>query len=102
MPDSVKRLGAQIASADAVLFSSAEYNYSISGALKNCIDWLSRVSPNPFDKKAVGIISSTGGPSGGARSQYDLRKVIVFLNGITMNKPEFFLGSNYLKFDDDF
>ena len=99
IPDSVKTLHSKILEADGVVISSPEYNYSISSALKNLIDWVSRIQPGPFDKKPVAIFSVTAGPSGGARSQYDLRKIMVFLNGFVMQKPEVMIGSNYLKFD---
>ena len=68
IPESVTRLYNQIAGADGVLLGCPEYNYSISSALKNAIDWVSRIQPQPFDKKPIAIISSTAGPSGGARS----------------------------------
>ena len=68
IPESVKSLHAKILAADAILIGSPEYNYSISSALKNLIDWVSRIQPNCFEKKPVAILSATGGPSGGARS----------------------------------
>ncbi len=81
--------------------ASPEYNYSISGVLKNLIDWISRIQPNVFDKKPIAIFSITAGPSGGARSQYDLRKIFVFLNGLVLAKPEVQIGANYAgKFND--
>ena len=101
IPDSVKTLAAKIKEADGVVISSPEYNYSISSALKNLIDWVSRVQPIPFDKKPVAVFSVTASASGGARSQYDLRKIMIYLNGFVMQKPEVMIGSNYLKFDQD-
>jgi chromate reductase, NAD(P)H dehydrogenase (quinone) len=83
------------------VIASPEYNYSISSALKNLIDWVSRVQPGVFDKKPVAIFSCTAGPSGGARSQYDLRKMLVFFNAYAMQKPEVMIASNYLKFDQE-
>src|SRR5919199_4894467 len=41
-PGPVAKLRAQIAEADAVLFVTPEYNYSVPGVLKNAIDWASR------------------------------------------------------------
>ena len=67
IPDAVKRVHAQILAADGMVIASPEYNYSVSGALKNAIDWLSRVQPSPFDKKPISIISAVAGGSGGAR-----------------------------------
>ena len=68
IPDTVKTVAAKITEADGVVIASPEYNYSITSALKNLLDWVSRVQPNPFDKKPVAVFSVTAGPSGGARS----------------------------------
>jgi len=43
VPENVKKLHAQIKGADAIIFGCPEYNYSVSGVLKNMIDWVSRV-----------------------------------------------------------
>ena len=76
MPASVIRLHAQIMAADAILIGCPEYNFSISGALKNAIDWVSRVNGNPWQDKAVAIIGCTAGVSGGVRSTYELAKIM--------------------------
>ncbi len=70
------RLHAQIMSADAILIGCPEYNYSISGALKNALDWVSRVTDNPWNQKPVAIIGCTAGPSGGLRAIEELVKVL--------------------------
>ena len=54
-----------------------------------------------MDKKPVAIFSVTGSASGGARSQHDLRKILVFFNAFVLIKPEVFIGANYTKFDKD-
>ena len=95
----VERLRAQIASADALLIASPEYNFSVSGVLKNAIDWLSRTSPQPFREKPVAILSATQGPLGGARNQYELRRVLGGLEAFLLNKPEIFIGMCQNKFD---
>jgi chromate reductase len=41
-PAQVLALKARVRAADAVLFVTPEYNYSIPGVLKNAIDWASR------------------------------------------------------------
>jgi chromate reductase len=99
LPAPVERLRAQMAAADAVLIASPEYNFSVAGVLKNAIDWLSRTAPQPFKDKPVAILSATMGPLGGARSQYDLRKILGGLDAIVMPKPEVFIGMAQNRFD---
>jgi len=98
-PQAVARLKAQIAAADAVLIVTPEYNYSIPGVLKNAIDWVSRPPGAVFDGKVVGIIGASPGPLGTARAQYDLRKMMVFLNAFVVNKPEVFIREAAGKFN---
>jgi chromate reductase, NAD(P)H dehydrogenase (quinone) len=86
--------------ADGVIIVSPEYNYSIPGALKNALDWVSRLEHQPFKEKPVAIQSATGGPLGGARMQYHLRASMIFLNAFTFNTPEIFVGSAQTKFDE--
>ena len=89
-----------VRSADGVIVVSPEYNWSIPGGLKNAIDWVSRVQNQPLKDKPVAIQSATGGPMGGARMQYHMRAAMVFLNALTFNTPEIFVGSAQTKFDD--
>ena len=100
MPEAVTRLHAQILAADAILIGCPEYNFSISGALKNAIDWVSRVKTNPWQKKPVAIIGCTAGPSGGVRAIYDLRKVLMAFDAYILTK-ECNIPANYLKFDKE-
>ena len=76
-----------------------EYNYSVSGVLKNAIDWGSRPPDQPFDGKPVAIMGASGGPVGTARAQYHLRQMCVFLNMFPVNKPEVMIGLAQNKFD---
>jgi len=64
----------------------------VPGVLKNALDWLSRVSPNPFAAKPVLIQSASPGNIGGARAQYHLRQILVFFDARVMNKPEAMIG----------
>ncbi|OIW08112.1 hypothetical protein TanjilG_06655 [Lupinus angustifolius] len=100
-PPVVEALRKKIIEADAVLFASPEYNYSLAPLLKNAIDWASR-PPNVWAGKAAAVIS-TGGGFGGGRSQYHLRQVGVFLDLHFINKPEFVLNAFQppAKFNDD-
>ena len=98
-PPGVLRLEAQIRAADALLFATPEYNYSVPGALKNAIDWISRLKDQPFAGKAAGIIGASGGPVGTARAQYHLRQIGVFLDLRFLNKPEVMIGAAQDRFD---
>lgn len=98
-PASVQRLRDQLAGADAILFATPEYNYSISGVLKNAIDWASRPPEQPFNEKPVAIMGASGGILGTARAQYQLRQMLVFLNAHPINKPEVMIGQAQTKFD---
>ena len=60
IPAAVAAMGEAIAKADGVIVVTPEYNYSIPGGLKNAIDWLSRVKPNPFLDKPVALASASG------------------------------------------
>lgn len=101
IPADVLRLAEEIRHADAVLIASPEYNFSISGTLKNAIDWLSRTSPQPLKDKPVALLSVSPGPVGGARHQYELRKVLGCLEALVLPRPEIFIGLCAQKFDAD-
>ena len=98
-PAEVSALKAQIRAADAVLLVTPEYNFSIPGVLKNTLDWLSRPPEPPFEGKPVAIMGASPGPVGTARVQYDLRKVLGFMNTFTVNKPEVFISFAQNKFN---
>jgi chromate reductase, NAD(P)H dehydrogenase (quinone) len=99
-PAPVQTLADAIRAADGVIFVSPEYNYSIPGGLKNAIDWVSRLPNQPFANKSVMMISASAGILGGGRMQYDLRRCMIFLDALTMNKPEVFIGGAMQKFDE--
>lgn len=99
-PPEVQRLRAQLSVADAILFVTPEYNYSIPGVLKNAIDWASRPPEQPFNDKPVAIMGASGGILGTARAQYQLRQMLVFLNAHPINKPEVMIGQAGTKFDE--
>jgi len=99
-PEPVRRLREQIAAADAVLFISPEYNYSIPGVLKNAIDWVSRpATDQPLRGKPVAVLGAAKGALGTGRMQYHLRQVFVFLEAIALGKPEVMITFEETKFD---
>lgn len=89
IPDSVQKFKKQIKAADAILFSTAEYNYSVPGSLKNAIDWGSRpYGDNSFEEKPAAIMSESIGINAGSKAQYHLRQMTIFLNVHVLNRPE--------------
>lgn len=102
MPEKVTNFKSKIRGADAILISTPEYNYSVPGVLKNAIDSASRpYGDNPFDGKPVAIMSASIGMLGGARAQYHLRQIFVFLNMYPINRPDVIVNFAADKFDSD-
>lgn len=100
MPSKVKAFKAKVKAADAVLIVTPEYNYSVSGVLKNAIDWASRpYGDNSFEGKPVAVMSASVGMLGGARAQYHLRQMFVFLDMYPVNSPEVMVAFAADKFD---
>jgi chromate reductase, NAD(P)H dehydrogenase (quinone) len=98
-PPVVQAFRDRIKAADAVLFCTPEYNYSISGVLKNAIDWASRPPDQPFNWKACAIISGGPGLLGGVRAQYHLRHICVSVNCFVVNQPQVYITEAAKKFD---
>lgn len=99
-PETVEILKREISHADALLFAIPEYNYSISGVLKNAIDWVSRPpSESPLDGKPIAIMGASVGMSGTARAQMHFRQVCVFTNMLPLNKPQVQVAHAAEKFD---
>jgi len=101
-PPRVRELKAAVRSADALLFCSPEYSYSIPGVLKNAIDWGTRPGgDNCWDGKPGAIMGVSLGLLGTARMQYHLRQVFVNVGILTLNKPEVMIGQAAQRFDAD-
>jgi chromate reductase len=101
-PAAVVEFVQRIRAADAILIVTPEYNFSISGVLKNAIDWSSRVEMGHgpvFRGKPIGIIGASTGPLGTARAQYDLRRVLQGFESHPMPRPELFVTFSSGKFD---
>jgi chromate reductase, NAD(P)H dehydrogenase (quinone) len=84
-PEAVQRLRQAVADADAVLFTTPEYNRGTSGVLKNAIDWLSRPArQSVLDGKPVAIMGATTGISGTANAQRQVRESLLFPGAQTL------------------
>ncbi len=100
-PESVTALKQAIAGADGVVMASPEYNYSVSGVLKNALDWASRPQPSPLRGKPVGIVGCSVGMSGSMRAQYHLRQILVYSDSPTLNQPEVLIPRAQERFDQE-
>lgn len=100
-PESVKRIIQQVKNADGLVLACNEYNYSLAPALKNILDWLSRVENNAVLAGKPVAIMGAGGGMGTSRAQYHLRQVCVFLDLHPLNKPEVFSNAYSGSFDAD-
>src|ERR1041385_1484034 len=99
-PAEVAELKRLIREADAVLFVTPEYNYSIPGVLKNAIDWASRpYGDSAWSGKPAAIMGASVGTIGTARAQYHLRQMMVFLNMFPINQPEVMISQASKRFD---
>jgi len=99
-PARVVELKRKVREADAILFVTPEYNYSIPGVLKNAIDWGSRpYGDSCWEGKPVAIMGASAGAQGTSRAQYHLRQMFVFLDMHPLNKPEVMIAHAQNKFD---
>jgi chromate reductase len=99
-PAKVVELKRRIREADAILFVTPEYNYSVPGVLKNAIDWASRpYGDSAWNGKPAAIMGASIGAIGTARAQYHLRQMMVFLNMFPVNQPEVMIGNASERFD---
>ena len=100
-PVKIVELKKRIREADAILFVTPEYNYSIPGGLKNAIDWASRpYGDSAWTGKPAAIMGASVGTLGTARAQYHLRQVFrVFEHVHAINQPEVMIANAAQNFD---
>lgn len=99
MPSVVRHLKEMVSAADGLLIVTPEYNYSIPGALKNAIDWVSR-DPNPMDGKPTAIAGASPGNFGTVRGQLALRQSLLFTNNRLMTRPELLVFHAHKRFSE--
>ena len=109
-PATVARLRDKVATADAVLFACPEYNYNVSGVLKNAFDWLSRPEAAAgaravpgrdklFVDKPCGLFGASPGMGGTIRAQLAFRQSLQLNGALAMPQPEMFVAGAKAKFD---
>lgn len=102
MPEAVLAFRDRIRAADALIFATPEYNWSIPGVLKNAIDWASRkgLDPSsPLDGKPAAIMSAAG-MSGGMRAQMHLREILQHNDLRVLNRPSLMIARAAQYFED--
>jgi chromate reductase len=101
-PDCIKELKTKVGYADAIIFATPEYNFSIPGVLKNVVDWVSRANgENSWQGKPVAIMSASTGLIGGERAQLHLRQCFVYLDMHAVNRPEVIVAQAAQKIDNN-
>jgi NAD(P)H-dependent FMN reductase len=87
---------------DAVLFAVPEYNFSIPGAMKNAIDWLSRGGDFTIKDKPAFIVGSSMGVLGSVRAQMHLREILSnpALAPVLLPGNEVYIGSVHTKMNE--
>lgn len=101
VPESVTALADQIKAAEAIVVSTPEYNQSISGVLKNALDWVSRVKGGVWRDKPVAVMSAAAGRAGGARAQFALRLAMTPFGPRMLTGPELMLADASNQFNDE-
>ncbi len=100
-PAPAKKFKEKVRQADAILFVTPEYNYSVPGVLKNAIDWASRpFGDSAWEGKPAAIMGAATGPMGTVRAQLHLRDMFVYLNILPLNHPQVLIGDAKKKFDE--
>ncbi len=98
MPAPVVALRSVVDRADGIVFATPEYNWSVTGAMKNAVDWLSLGPGSPLDFKPAAIIGAGGG-SGTARSQKHLRDVLSHNSLCIVADPQVMVARAFQRFN---
>jgi chromate reductase len=100
-PPVVEDFRRRLAAADAILLATPEYNFSVSGVLKNALEWASRPPNPPMSGKPCALMGASVSPLGTARGQFHLRHICVSLNTFALNAPHVDVTEAAKKFDSD-
>ncbi|OPZ76404.1 MAG: FMN-dependent NADPH-azoreductase [Alphaproteobacteria bacterium ADurb.Bin438] len=102
LPEIIKSFKNEIESKDAILFLCPEYNRSVSGALKNALDWGSRpYGTNSFKNKACAVAGISPGTTATAVAQNQLKPILLFLDMKVIGQPELYITHKQDMFDTE-
>lgn len=100
-PPEVESFRAALEAADGVLIAAPEYNFSISGVLKNAIDWGSRPAfASPFAMKKCAMMAAAPGPVGGARGLEHLKLILHGMGAHVSPGRTLTFGQSKSRFDE--
>jgi len=99
IPKGVTDFSERLKAADALIIASPEYNASMPGAVKNLIDWVSRIRPQPFNGKQALLLSASPSRAGGNRGLWSLRIPLEHL-GTRVYPDMFSLAQAHKSFTD--
>ncbi|MBN2148335.1 MAG: NAD(P)H-dependent oxidoreductase [Anaerolineales bacterium] len=100
-PEAVVAFRDKLAKADAILIAAPEYNSSITGALKNALDWASRSPQPPLLGKPAAIMGASTGNFGTLRAQLHLRQILTHVGALPLGKPEVLVARAEQAFNAD-
>lgn len=100
-PAVVTDIKSKVAKSDGILIATPEYNHTISGVLKNALDWFSRVDKVMVGKPVM-IVGASGGALGTVRAQMHLRQILNSpgISALTLPGNEVFVGAVQEKMDE--
>ena len=97
-PTVIVRLRAAVASSHGIVIASPEYNFGISGVLKNALDWISRPhGKSGLTGKPVLTITSSLATTGGVRAQAQLNETLIAIAAQLVLRPQAVIGSVHTK-----
>jgi chromate reductase len=100
-PLAVQNFRDLIHTADGVVISTPEYNYGISGVLKNALDWASR----PYGKSALTgkptlTLSASPASTGGVRAQAQLNETLICIGAQILIRPQIVISHAHSRIKD--
>jgi len=101
LPEVAQAFIAHLKSADGLVISSPEYNFSTPGTLKNLIDWVSRAKPMPWLKYPIMLCSASPSMVGGNRGLLHTATALQFCCNAHVFHPMFSLANAYEAFTSD-
>lgn len=100
-PDSAAAMRKAIADVDGLIVISPEYNYGMSGVLKNALDWASRPAmQSPVKGKPILLMTASPAFTGGVRAQHEMRETLSGMLGRVIARPQVVIGTVHEKIKD--